>query len=82
MPCTLCGQQSTFVNTPISIIPQVCTKTKLEYETILTKVETQLTTNSNYNLFISTVKSQINVYDKNCSLFQEYIETVIVPILV
>lgn len=83
MACFTCGQQSTFVNsTPPPTIPQTCDKTKIEYQDILTQVETQLTSDSRYNLFISTIKSQINIYDQNCSLFQDYIETVIVSLLI
>ena len=35
-----------------------------------------------YNLFISTVKSQIKVYDQNCALFENYIVQFILPQLI
>lgn len=81
--CLSCSKKSAFVNlTPPVVIPQVCTKTLIEYQDILVKVETQLQSHPNFNIFLSTIKSQVGVYNQNCSLFQDYIDTSIVPLLI
>lgn len=66
----------------VPVIPQTCSKTLAEYQAILVKVNLQLKSNLNYNIFVSTVQSQINVYNSNCALFETYITENIEPLLI
>ena len=82
MACMSCQGGNQVNSTPIPIVYPTCTVTKSEYVVLLDKVKVQLVGNINLNLYISTIQSQINVYDKACSMFQEYILTNIKPLVV
>ena len=80
----MCNCRASSTNIPFTqpTIPQSCVITKQYYIDLLVKVNTQLVNNPNFILFQSTVTSQINAYDNNCSLFETYIANNIQPIVI
>lgn len=76
-----CGSSSTSTTNYTPIIVQNCNYSKQFYQDLLLDVQSQLQNNTNFIIYQQTVQSQINVYDKNCYLFQDYIENNILPLI-
>ena len=77
-----CGNRRTSaVRTFIVSPPAECEKSIDYYNNLLVQVTTELKQHELYSVFISTIKSQINIYNKNCNKYESYIETYILPLL-
>ena len=81
MACAICGKKISTIPY-VAPIPITCTETKQSYIDLLADIDVQLINHPNYLIFRQTVNSQINVYDKNCGLFQVYILENIKPLII
>jgi hypothetical protein len=62
-------------------ILKTCETKKDYYEDLLLKVESQLQDHELISVFVSTVKTQINIYDNYCNKYEEYIRDYIKPLI-